>query len=281
MSDRASDASTGCRFFFGIPLRARARCRDWPRLCRNLERTLACLARQQCGDFRVLIACHEPPDIDTHGLDVEFVPADIPLPPLRNDQGLPGSDKPAKKRLLGVALARQTQAPFYFMHLDADDLVHPELVARVLADDNQRGYLIDQGVMFDCITGTFGQCDPLTSPFYQHCGSCAVVYFQGDELPRALTGRGTYFTRFTKHRLYGDVAAAHGRPLTPLPGNMGVYVVNHGENDVSIYRGDRDGKSRFVRRRGISDEHEIARLLALFPELDGFMLDAVSASPLS
>ncbi|WP_438766462.1 hypothetical protein [Kushneria sp. TE3] len=282
MTDKTSTSDNNGRFYFGIPLRARARCRDWALVCRNLERTLACLSRQQCGDFRVLIACHERPDIDTHGLDVEFVLADTPLPPPVDDKGLTGSDKPVKKRLIGVALSRQVDKPFYYMHLDADDLVHPELVARVFADDNQRGYLINQGVMFDCATGTFGQCGPLHSPFWQHCGSCAIVYFLHEELPRALSAKDAYFTRFTGHKQYHDIACEHGRPLAPLTGDMGVYMVNHGENDVSTYRGRTGVKSRFVRRHRIADEQGVTRLLSLFPELKGLPhCDASEAPALS
>lgn len=257
----------GHRFYFGIPLRARACSQDWSLVCRNLERTLAALANQRCRDFAVLICCHEQPEIDTFGLDVAFILADSPPPPLVDEKGEPGNDKPLKKRMLGMALTQRVNAPFYYMQLDADDLVHPELVAATLRDDNRRGYLIDKGFMLDGSSGRFGVCDPDHSPFWQQCGSCAVVYFTPEDLPVKLKDNQCYFTKFQRHREYADIAAQHGRPLTAFEDYMGVYIVNHGENDVSVYRGKLEAKPSYVRRHLLEDNETLRQLALLYPSL--------------
>ena len=258
-------------FYFGIPLRAKACSQNWALVCRNLEMTLSSLAGQSRRDFKVLVACHEQPDIDTFDLDIEFIIADSPVPPLLDDKGEPSNDKPLKKRLLGMALKAQVTQPFYYMQLDADDLIHPELVAKTLSDDNRCGYLIDKGFMLDCDSGRFGICDPEHSPFWQQCGSCAVVCFTPEDLPVKLMDNQCYFTQFKRHREYAEIAAQHGRPLTPFNDYMGVYMVNHGENDVSAYRGKIDVKSNYVRRHLLEDEAMVQRLRALYPPLDALI----------
>ncbi len=244
---------------------------DWGLACRNLNRTLEALRRQTCPDFRVLVACHEIPDVDTSGLDIEFVMADFDPPAAIDEKGQPGNDKPAKKRLLGMAMKASMGEASYFMHLDADDLVHPTLVEATLSDDNRLGYLIERGYMLDCASGLVGRMDATFSEFWRHCGSCAVIHLTRDDLPAKLSDNICYFTQFKKHAEYANTAADHGRPLSTYPQPMAIYLVNHGENDVSAYRGKIDVKSKYVSRAQITDEEELARIIHHFPMLAGFV----------
>ncbi|WP_438766464.1 glycosyltransferase family A protein [Kushneria sp. TE3] len=264
------DTAEGCRFYFGIPLRAKASSRNWTLVCNNLERTLMSLARQSRRDFRVVIACHERPEIDTCGLDVEFVIAETPAPAVDaiNHKGQPVNDKPLKKCLLGLALARQVRHSFYYMHLDADDLIHPELVATTLDDDNRRGYLIEKGVLFDCANRRFALASAERMPFWRHCGSCAVVYFTPRELPESISDKRCYFVQFQRHREYADLCKQHGRPLTPLEDYMAVYLINHGENHFTTYRNKSDFKSQYVCRYSAADVDFQQQLYALYPQLE-------------
>ncbi|MGM8850552.1 glycosyltransferase family A protein [Salinicola halophyticus] len=259
------------RFYFGIPLRSRQASFDWPLVCRNLERTLLSLKHQTCGDFGILVACHEIPDVDTFDLDIEFIVADFDPPPAVDDEGRPGNDKPKKKRMVGLAMKARMADDGYYLQLDADDLIHPDLVNFTLADDNRRGYLIERGYMFDCCTGQFGQMDQEHSPFWRHCGSCAVVYFTKADMPDHLMDNRCYFNQFKRHREYVDIAAARGQPLVPYPEPMAIYLINHGENDISMYRGKKGVKSEYVRRSLVEDPDEISKLVADYPQLSEFL----------
>lgn len=258
------------RFYFGIPLRSRRSSLDWTLVCRNLSRTLDSLRRQTSQAFGVLIACHDIPEVDTTGLHVEFVVADFDPPPAIDDAGNPGNDKAAKKRLLGLAMKSRMGAESYYMHLDADDLVHPSLVASTLDDDNRRGYLIERGYMFDCASGRAGRMDTTLSEFWRHCGSCAVVHFTDVDMPARFGDNRCYFTQFKKHSEYAQIASEHGRPLSPYPEPMAAYLVNHGENDVSAYRGKLGIKSKYVERSLITNTRELSALFDAFPTLRTF-----------
>ncbi|WP_457807663.1 hypothetical protein [Kushneria sp. EE4] len=259
-------SSSPPRFYFGIPLRARACAMNWAQVCSNLARTLDSLARQSRRDFRVLVSCHDIPDVDTRGLDIEFLTVDFP-PPF-DDSGRPGNDKHKKKHQLGLALGREVTDDVYYMALDADDLIHPALVETVLEDDNQRGYLIERGLMFNAATGHYRACGEDSRPFWRNCGSCAVVYFTADELPQSRRDKTRYYSRFQNHIRYVEVARDAGRPLTPFKEAMAVYVVNHGENDWTAYRCRADGKTRYIEARPIHQRYQIETLQTLFPQLE-------------
>jgi hypothetical protein len=254
------------RFYFGIPLRARASALNWTQVCDNLARTLDSLARQTRNDFRVLISCHDIPDIDTRGLNVRFLQAGF-APPV-DEQGKPRSDKHKKKRRLGHELAKEVTDGVYFMPLDADDLIHPELVEKVLSDDNRRGYLIERGWMFNTATGHYRECTEKQNPFWRYCGSCAVIYFEPDELPLEKGDKSRYYSRFLNHIHYAEVAEAAGRPRAPFSDAMAVYVINHGENDWTVYRQRPDGKTHYVEQRPVRDRRQLQTLKVLYPQLN-------------
>ncbi|WP_162617909.1 hypothetical protein [Salinicola halophilus] len=253
-------------FFFGIPLRAKATALDWTCVCHNFAKTLDSLSRQTCQSFRVLVSCHDIPNVDTRGLDIRFIKAGFPVP--IDDNGRTRSDKHKKKHRLGIELANEMENDAYFMPLDADDLVHPRLVETVLGDDNRRGYLLEKGYIYNAATGQCRACDPQTHPFWRYCGSCAVIHFTPDDLPQYKGDSSRYYSRFLNHKDYADVARDAGRALMPFDEPMAVYVIDHGENDWTVYRQQKDGKSNYVARAPIRDKARLNALRETFPQLD-------------
>ncbi|WP_457807667.1 alginate lyase family protein [Kushneria sp. EE4] len=243
-------------FVFGISLRARSTTNDWPLVCRNLERTLHNLARQSDKDFQVYIAVHDIPEIDTQGLDVRFITVDFPVS--FDEQGRPSNDKYRKKRVLGTHLHEQQMPAFYFMSLDADDLLHPDLVKTVRAGNSRTGYLIERGYMYDCSSQRIGRCNEHAKRFWEQCGSCAVFYIETGDLPVNKDDTQAYFSHLREHKKYPAVAREHGKELVSLEEYMGVYLINHGENHWSVYRGKEGTKERYVDRNGVDDAEGIA-----------------------
>lgn len=255
-------------FHFGICLRARDCSRDWSVTCSNLERTLENLSRQRSGAFRVWIAVHELPDVRTFGLDVEYVIVDFD-PPVGPD-GKFGNDKGRKRKILGRTLKARVKEGFYYMQLDADDLLDISLVQAVLADDNRRGYRIESGYIFDFEQRVAARCNADTVPFWRQCGSSAVLYMEPADL--AEDGEGeSYFEQQRRHEQFAIVAEQRGRPLASWSDDMALYLVNHGENHWSTYRyeaGSRaDSKSKFVHRHRLVAPAEIDMLSLRYPEL--------------
>src|SRR5947209_2799985 len=113
-------------FVFAIALKARSVSSDWQRVEDNLRRTIRS-ARASDPAAAVIVACHDEPDL---GESIDgVISLRVPFPePLSPSGG--GRDKAAKRRY-GGAWLRERMAEgdeAYVMFLDADDLVHRDLV---------------------------------------------------------------------------------------------------------------------------------------------------------
>lgn len=236
-----------------VPLIGPGVSRDWEKACAIFGQTLASIMAAPYPNWALVLCCQQrPPDLpDDPRIHFLQVP-DLPLA-----KGV--SDHSEKVRRMTDYVARSFTGPAYVSHLDADDLMHPDLPGWIAADDNGRGYIVTQGYMADWQSGRLaplGQGEG--QPFWMQCGSCG--YFAVD------LGRqrwpGLYLRLIGKgHKSYLDRCARLGRPLDPVPFPAMIYMVNHGDN-VQIRKGN--DKLVNLRRRGIDDPEREARVLAEF-----------------
>lgn len=130
---------------FCIPLKPKAKCSDWLRVCNNLSRTLESIKNQAgWNDNKVIIACHERPILKIEGVNIEYVLADWDV---KDVIGKKYKDKSLKLKKLGVALQRHVNE--YVMLLDADDLVSRNLSNFVHETAHDHGYCVERGYTFD------------------------------------------------------------------------------------------------------------------------------------
>ncbi|MCD9027308.1 FkbM family methyltransferase [Luteimonas sp. BDR2-5] len=245
-------------FVFGISLAGKQSDEGWARTQFILARTLRSLLNQSDPRFRVVICGHERPDLPA--LDdprVIFMTADIPKPKGSSQYR---DDKMWKRRLIGAAL--RNLGGGYFFPLDADDLVHRDLVHHVLADDNRRGYNIDRGYVEDFAGGRIAPVPGVWSvSFDRVCGSSAVIYFEPEDLPRNGKMEGAlYFNHFQSHAYWPIVAEEWGRPLDSVPFPAAVYVVNHEQNlSFGLQRAGRRSENvvRAIERTALADRDAI------------------------
>lgn len=247
-------------FIFGLSLASRAASQKWDHTEHLLARTLRSVLNQSDPRFRVVICGHERPDIkELDDPRVIFITADI-KPPANSSQFR--RDKMWKRRLIGAAL--RNMGGGYFFPLDADDLVHTNLVAHVLSDDNRRGYNINHGYVEDFLNSKLAPVPGAWSvPFDRVCGSSAVLYFEPEDLP--LDGRNDeslYFNLFQSHAYWPVVAEESGKPLATVPFPAAVYVVNHSQNlSFGLQRAGKRAKNiiSFVDRDAVPDGQEILK----------------------
>lgn len=225
---------------FGLPLRSQRSTQNWTQISALFDATLRSILAQTDGDFRVILACHEVPDVP--GLDdarVTTVQADFPAPVTFADQMV---DKAMKRRLVGATL--RAQGGGYLMMVDADDLVSNQLVAFVRRDASPHGYILKSGYELDAGTGRMR----IAPRFDQLCGTSAIVHFREADLPIAVQGpKAGFYLSFTSHTEYESNAREHNRPLVPLPFPGAVYVMNHGENH-SVQAGNVGWKRKLLRQ---------------------------------
>lgn len=209
--------------YFGMPLRSSVTANNWARVCTLLRDCLRSVAAQTEPDIRMLVACHERPELDGfNDPRLDFLDADNPRP---TDVPSQMHDKGAKIRRVAEEICRRGGG--YFVLMDADDLVSNRLAAHIRADDNQRGYVMETGYILNVARRKF---EPV-APFWQHCGTCAVFHLTPADLdagPDGLIARLT--PKRMSHHSYPGVSAACGRDLAPLPFPGAVYLRHHGEN---------------------------------------------------
>jgi hypothetical protein len=227
---------------FTIPLKSRSACTDWAFAQANLRRTIRSIRAASGGDQAIVtVACHEPPELgaEAYAVEVLTVPFSPPEDPY-TERLDGGRDKVRKRRFAAAWLRQELQGEdVYVMFLDADDLIHRDLLAHVL-EHGRESYLIDKGYLFDTASGLLWK---RTGGFHQICGSSLVYAFHPEELPSTWEDESTPFASFGSnpyqrgHQEYDLVATELGRPPTRLPFPAVVYLANHGESSSNLRTG--------------------------------------------
>ena len=218
------------RFVFAVSLKPRSVSSDWQRVEANLRRSIRS-ARASDPSALILVACHDEPDLDEFREHV--VTLRVPFPePSGPAEG--GRDKAAKRRHAAAWLRRSMHEDdeAYVMFLDADDLVHRDLVTHVLSD-GRPSYIVHSGYVADLERGLVRR---RRSDFHKTCGSSFVFRFARSELPVSWEDLSAPFSQFGAspaqrgHPEYDQVAADLGRPPVAFPFPAVAYVVNHAES---------------------------------------------------
>ena len=239
---------------FGVPLIARASCRDWRLVERLFALTLRSVLAQRDADWTLVLAGHDRPDcwsMVANDPRCVWLPADwrAELPSAANDDG-------GRKKWLVKQSIREAGGGL-LMFLDADDWVDRELVgvARSSIGPEVVGGLVAHGLAVDVASGR-AAAFPVAGhafAFHELCGSSTVARVdpagarEVDRDPHGVLGS------------HGEWARS-GWPLTMLD-VRGAYLVGTGQShseDAGPYVEWRRGFADAVRRTGRALDVEAA-----------------------
>ncbi|WP_411894445.1 glycosyltransferase family A protein [Winogradskyella sp. A2] len=211
---------------FIVPVKSKRVSRDWPSFCKLFEGTLKSICKQTDEDFKVIVVCHEMPEINFTHKNIHFVQVEFE-PPIREENESNNSinkrreiDK-GKKLKIGTAYALENFNTDYVMTVDSDDFISNRIAAHVNQSAGdvpgwyvKHGYIHMDGKKFLISTRKFSYL----------CGSSVIVkpnylkyFFEVDPI--------LYFD----HRL---TVLNNEISLSILPFYAGIYSIANGENHL-------------------------------------------------
>lgn len=219
-----SDAPT---VVFCAPLMGRHMANDWGVISAGVMQMVASLMAQTDPNWTLLLTSQDRPDGLPDDPRITFLPFTAPVD---------GMDKSPKVKHLMRSLPSQMAGTDGYLHaLDADDILHPDLVAHIRRDNNGHGYWHRLGGMLDVATGQIARCGPRTlryptsRPFMSQCGSSAAIYVDFRDPARRADEVAMHFYS-SGHRNFRRVTKALGLAIAPIPFPAALYVMNTGEN---------------------------------------------------
>ena len=253
---------------FGITLASQKSVADWAHTLSLLQKTLQSIENQSDQTYRVLICGHERPDIPEIEHDaVEFLAISSRRPTV---VGQFRRDKRKKRHVLGMRLRELGGG--YFMQLDADDLVHRNLVHVVRSGNSPAGFIVSRGYAYDWANDRLAPVPGVWGVDLDRvCGSCAIIRYDKDTLPEQHTSDQDTTLLYNMTRMHGYIRVVMeelGTPLEDMPIPAVVYVVNHSQNLSFMMQksGERgDGIIDKIARHALPEDrvHEVKRDFAL------------------
>lgn len=219
--------------YFVIPLMSKKAAKDWGMVSTLFNRTLWSCYNQTDPDFKIIVACHEIPELTKNYDDrVEFIQVtekECPIPKTQDEKMI---DKGYKTHTLAIRLRELGGG--YTMMVDADDLVSCHLAEFINKHLDKNGFYVKTGYVY-----FVGDDYMKVLPKFSSGSACIVNYSVNDlpdKYPDIMTANCDVNEWIIRKSHGGIVPAckAAGRPLKPLPFKGAVYVLGSGENH-SLY----------------------------------------------
>lgn len=239
----------------------------------NLVRTLISIegAASQVSDkveVNVFVSGHENPLTDMEKIwsyiNIVFVGNDFPRP---TEKSLYMNDKELKKtsaiKELKKTMEQNKEESSIVMLLDADDLVATDFFHTVLStfeEQNCDDIAMMSGYLCDKNNQAFGYLNGIDRIFYRNCGSSFISKVKLEDLEI-----GGFVSRLRNHVRFHEQAKDASRNVYYSFEPTVLYLVNHGENDVSERHGEHH-MINFVKQYLCSVE-QISQVKEKFPSL--------------
>lgn len=224
---------------FIIPFVSKQLCKDWQLATNLLQGTLDSIANQSDRRFKIVVGCHEIPEVAFKGDPAQLTFLPMPYSPLEQEW----SQKSQTDRMMKccTALLSLKDTDFnYCMAIDADDRIHRDLVAFLHHKPQADGWIVDKGYQVD-----YGSKRAMKhSRLSKICGSTFILSRELVGVPQTYTseeyGKCVYRQG---HQTMEDFFIEKGFQLNSVPFYSVQYIINHNVSDSIRWR--KDIKSQF------------------------------------
>jgi hypothetical protein len=217
---------------FIIPFVSKQLCKDWQLATTLLQGTLDSIANQSDKRFKVIVGCHEIPEVVFKGdaNKLSFLP--MPYSPLEHEW----SRKSQIDRMMKccTALLNLQNADFnYCMAVDADDRIHRDLVAFLHQEPEADGWIANKGYQVDYYSDRIMKYEKLS----KICGSTFILSRNLVGVPQTYTSEEYGKCIYSQgHQTMEDFFAKKGIELNSIPFYAVQYILNHNINDSMMWR---------------------------------------------
>jgi len=219
---------------FIIPFISKKVSSNWKLSCDLLQGTLDSLANQSDTNFRVIVSCHEIPEVylKVEKKHVEFLQMDY----LPDDDFFRGKSQRDRWWKCCAGLRSLSGFDFkYCMALDADDRVHRDMTAFLNQQNGVDVWVINKGYQVDYVSLRLLKYKKLN----KICGSTVILSPQAARVPQQSIPYDLIecFWCACSHSEVGEYSKSNNFILQELPFYGVQYLLNHSVNDSNIWRG--------------------------------------------
>lgn len=228
---------------FIIPLKAKKISNDWPFTCELLNKTLDSLRNQTNEQFHIVVVGHDKPHFSKENNAIaDFLECSFDIPVKKEHTGEISHvshisrivDK-VQKIAEGLVYLENAYRCTYYMGLDADDLLHKELVEYVMENKNPNGYLLNKGYEYHVNYAKVVYRDNMS----EICGSTSLSHRDHIIIPeltdfKSVRALGIPF--FESHQQIAATYSDKGAALKEVPFPAMIYKLGHGQNVSNEFR---------------------------------------------
>ena len=228
---------------FVVPLKSPAASNDWIRTVALALRCMASVYRQSVRTFRLVMAANEFP---YHSTDPAIRILEDPYPiPATSADGLVDKNRKLQRCLVEA----KEMAPCYVMKLDADDMIHRDLV-KYVREREAGGFTLARGYLH----ADGRRSVQVEDRFHKVCGSSNIVRVGPDDLPHSMDAEADRYPILNcGHHQFPEFYEEKGYRIETVPFRAAVYSSGNGENhsgyDVRLSRSRREWLHSWARRR--------------------------------
>ncbi|MCW5515613.1 hypothetical protein [Muriicola sp. Z0-33] len=220
---------------FVVPVKSEKVSTNWKVFSILVERTMQSICQQTSQNFKVVVVCHEIPEMNFKHENLEFIQVDFDPPstkriddpneidPKNPYRNVAKEEDKARKIMKGVEYGRKYN-PDYYMVVDADDCISKHLVKFV--DENKSpenvGWYFKQGFIYNEGSNLIFLNK---NTFNVLCGTCIIV--AADYVDQLLPQEP--FVVFT----HDFTTLSNGKEMKPLPFTGAIYSIANTENYCS------------------------------------------------
>ena len=243
---------------FIVPLKSSKVSTSWNSVCQLFERCVKSICNQTSKDFRVIVVCHEKPQINFTHSHVEYIEVDFPIPTSKYDS----KEKDRTRKILTGLINAKKLNPSHIMFVDADDCLNRKIAEFVNLNSQANGWFVKKGYLY---RNGMNSVRLMRKGFDQYCGTSNIIRYDlfginqtkvEDEIVEKI--HNNY-----RHREIKDTLAQKGAVLEPLPFAGAIYVIGNGENiyyeNAGIQKKSMSFKTKLLRMKALLDNRLLTK----------------------